>query len=74
MIELASQILKKTSAGPDGFDKGCKWVLLEPITAAVEPKCQDPALLDPSSVKYGDENVVLNKVVKMNYGTKFVHR
>ena len=35
---IAIADIEKTSAGPDGFDKGCKWVLLEPVTAAEEPK------------------------------------
>ena len=65
---------EKSSAGPEGFDQGSKWVLLEPDMAAVEPTCVDPSLLDPSSFKYGDgkTNTSSNKVLKMDYSSKFV--
>ena len=65
---------EKSSAGPEGFDQGSKWVLLEPDMAAVEPTCVDPSLLDPSSFKYGDGKTITssNKVLKMDYSSKFV--
>ena len=64
---------EKISAGPSGFDVGCKWRLIDPTSPAVEPKeCEDPSLLDPSSAKYQvirknqTENEV-KKVTKMDY-------
>ena len=43
---------KKTSIGLECFDIQCKWVLREPSTAVVvEPNCQDPLHLNPSSIK-----------------------
>ena len=62
----------KSSSGPDGFDKGCRWNVLEPSSAVEEPSCEDPTLLDPSSAKYAEANdiVSVNKVIKMNYSKK----
>ena len=63
----------KSSSGPEGFDKGCRWNVLEPSSAVEEPSCEDPTLLDPSSTKYAQANGItsVNKVIKMNYETKF---
>ena len=46
----------KSSSGPDGFDKGCRWNALEPTSAEEESSYEDPALLDPSSTKYAQAN------------------
>ena len=65
---------KKSSAGSEDFDRGSKWVLLESDTAKVEPTCEEPTLLDPSSIKYGDGMTIVsnNKVLKMDYSSKIV--
>ena len=65
---------KKCSDGPEGLDKGSKWVLLEPDITTVEPTYKDPRLLDPSSDTYGDEKTIIsnNKVLNMDYSSKFV--
>ena len=40
--------IAKFSAGPSGFDKGCRWRLIDPSDAAEEPLCEDPTLVDPT--------------------------
>ena len=64
---------EKFAPGPDSFDKGFRWRILEPSIAALEPKCEDPSLVDPTTSKYseGIELSTEKKVIKMNYQNKF---
>jgi len=64
---------EKFAPGPDSFDKGSRWRILEPSVAALEPKCEDPSLVDPTTSKYseGKELSTEKKVIKMNYQNKF---
>ena len=48
--------VEKNSAGPNGFDLGCQWRLIDPSSPAIEPVCEDQTLLDPSSNKYQASN------------------
>ena len=52
--EIPVADVEKTSPGPEGFDQGCKWRILEPSTVAIKPQCKDPTLLNPSSEKYAN--------------------
>ena len=53
MVDKISVVdIEKFSAGPNGFDEGCRWRLLESHTVAIEPICEDSTLLDPTSSKY----------------------
>ena len=54
--------------------------MLEPISEAIEPICEDPSLTDPTTSKYQsnqtyiktvDATVPKERVTKMNYATKF---
>ena len=58
--------IKKTSAGPEEFNQGCKWRILKPSTATIESQCKDPTILDLSSAKYADGNGIdiANQVMK----------
>ena len=46
----------KSSSGPEGFAKGCRWHVFEPSSAVGEPSCEDHKLLDLSSNKYAQAN------------------
>ena len=65
--------IAKLSSGWDKFDKGCRWNVLEPTSAVEESSCEEPILLDPSSVKYEEAYgiVSVNKINKINYSRKF---
>ena len=82
MVDKISVVdIEKFSAGPNGFDEGCRWRLLESDTVAIEPICEDPTLLDPTSSKYqatskskkakSSVETEKNRVIKMNYAKKF---
>ena len=64
---------EKFAPGPDNFDKGSRWIILEPSVTVLEPKCQDQSLVDPSTSKYseGKKLSTENKVIKMDYEHKF---
>ena len=60
----------KFAAGPDNFDKSSRWGLLEPLVAALEPKCEDPSLVDPTTSKSSEgKELIIEKNV--NYENKF---
>ncbi len=64
---------EKFAASPDNFDRGSRWRILEPLIAALEPKCEDPSLVDPTTSKNleGKQLSTEKDVIKMNYQNKF---
>ena len=58
---------KKFPPGPDNFDKGSRWRILEPLVAVLEPKCGDLSLVDSkylcnvneSKKKKGNETICI---------------
>ena len=53
---------EKFAASPDNFDRGSRWRILEPLIAALEPKYEDPSLVDPTTSKNLENNYQLKRM------------